>query len=243
MILDNCEHVLRDVRELVRRIASSCPSSGVLATSRERLGVRAEQVYALQPLAGDGAGVELFVDRARRRDASVSFDDADRQAIAALCVHLDGLPLAIELAAARSTVLSPRAILERVVKGWAPDGGNELLVERQQTLQRLLDWSHDLLAPTEQAVFRALGVFVGSFDLGDVEAAVGDPGLDELATAEIVWRLVDKSLVQNDRRERGEPLSAAADGPRGRRRVRTTGGRQRGHPEPARTPLPRGLPA
>ncbi len=218
LILDNCEHVLPAGRELVTRIASACPSSGVLATSRERLGVRAEQVYALQPLVHGDAAVELFIERARRRDASAVFDETDRLVIAELCAHLDGLPLAIELAAARSSVLSTSDLLARIRRGWAPTGNATYLAERQRTLVQLLDWSYQLLDPVEQAVFQTLGVFMESFGLDEVQAALGDPQLDELDIAEIVWRLVDKSLVQNDRRNGAsryrllETVRAAADG-------------------------------
>jgi predicted ATPase/class 3 adenylate cyclase len=201
LILDNCEHVLASVRDVVRRVLSACPTVGIVATSRERLDVRAEQVYVLQPLAGDDDAVSLFIDRARHRDGFLVFDDADRAVIAEICDHLDHLPLAIELAAARSNVLSPHEMLDSLRVGRSVEGPHQYVAERQQTLRRLLDWSYERLDATEQLVFRSLAAFAGSFDLRTAAVAVGDEHLAEGDVAEVVWRLVDKSLVQNERRD------------------------------------------
>jgi predicted ATPase/class 3 adenylate cyclase len=202
VILDNCEHVLDGARELARRVVAECSSAGVLATSRERLGVPGEQTYLVAPLPVVEAGVELFVERAGRRDSTLAFGPEDRATIAELCGRVDGLPLAIELAAARSNVATPREILEDLGGRLATLGAHGgSAAGRQRTMRELFDWSYDLLDRPARAVFRRVGVFVGSFELPAVAAAVGDDATDGRDVADIVWSLVDRSLIDIERRD------------------------------------------
>ena len=201
VVLDNCEHVAEGVASLVRDLLVHCPGVGVLATSRTPLGLVEEHVDRLGPLAVEtehDPGVQLFLLRAA--------GDADRfrrDDVVALCRELDGLPLAIELAAARTTAISPAEILARL-RSAAPvlrsrDPGRP---ERQRSLGRSLDWSYGLLDRPARRVYRRLSVFASSFDLAAAEqvcAGGGDGG--EVAApdvAELVWALVDASLVESD---------------------------------------------
>ncbi len=202
LLLDNCEHVLVSRRELARAVLADCPATGLLATSRERLGVAGEHTLAVTPLPLTEDCVDLFVDRAHRRDSTLRLDGDDRTVALAICRRLDGMPLAIELAAARANVLTPAEILASLDDRLASlRRRDDAVAERQRTLKALLDWSYDLLDPTEQAVFRRLAVFVGSFDLATAAAAAGhgEVGADDVT--EVVWSLVDKSLVNVERQE------------------------------------------
>ena len=194
LVLDNCEHLASEVADLVDRLLAECPGLQVLATSRAALRLSAEHVLRLNPLP-PAAAAELFRRRARRR--LPDFDLADPPTVAAveeLCRRLDGLPLAIELAASRVDVISPVELLERwswhqsVLRG-GPAGD-----PRHRSLAALIDWSYDRLPPEAQRTFESLSVFAGEFPLGDATelltrlGAVGDPGWP-LAT------LVDASMV------------------------------------------------
>jgi predicted ATPase len=202
VILDNCEHVLDGARNVTRRVLSECPSAGLLATSRERLGVPGEHAYVLSPLPVSKDCVDLFLDRARARDASVVVGDEDGALVLEICRRLDGMPLAIELAAARANVLSAHEILDGIrVRPAALGRRDDALVVRQRTLRGLIDWSYALLDPAEQSVFRRVSVFVGSFGLTTAAAAVDDEEIATEDVAEVVWSLVDKSLVHVEQRE------------------------------------------
>jgi predicted ATPase/DNA-binding CsgD family transcriptional regulator len=195
LVLDNFEQLLPAAPQL-SELLQSCPCLKLLVTSRSALRLRWEQVIPVPPLA-EVAAVELFVQRAQAADPTFDLNPSNAATIAEICVYLEGLPLAIELAAARTRVLPPRALLSRLghrldllsVPG--PDQP-----ARQRTLRAALDWSYELLTPAEQALFRRLGVFVGGFPLGAV-AEVCDPGgevgLDALLGVE---SLVDKSLIR-----------------------------------------------
>jgi predicted ATPase/class 3 adenylate cyclase len=193
LILDNCEHLAETVCARVADLLERCPEVGVLATSRTPLGLRAERVHRLDPLPCDGAdaaAVRLFRDRAA---AAVASDDP---AVVALCAELDGLPLAIELAAARTSAMSPADILERLRRSPSVLQSRDVsLPERQRTLERLLDWSYELLDPRARAVLRRLTVFAGSFDLAAAEdvSAAGDVAVDDVP--ELLLTLIDSSLV------------------------------------------------
>jgi predicted ATPase/class 3 adenylate cyclase len=193
LILDNCEHLAETVCARVADLLERCPEVGVLATSRTPLGLRAERVHRLDPLPCDGAdaaAVRLFRDRAA---ADVVADDP---AVVALCAELDGLPLAIELAAARTSAMSPADILERLRRSPSVLQSRDVsLPERQRTLERLLDWSYELLDPRARAVLRRLTVFAGSFDLAAAEdvSAAGDVAVDDVP--ELLLTLIDSSLV------------------------------------------------
>lgn len=198
LVLDNCEHVLDDAAEVVAALVDGCPDLVVLTTSRARLGVDGEQVLPLGPLDPARAGAELF--RARATAADPSFDlHGSRATVEEICNRLDGVPLAIELAAARARTMSPSEILGRL------DDALRLLasdrrsgVEHHRTLRLAIEWSYDLLTPTEQQVLHRLSPFVGHFDLGAAEAVVASDDLDALDVDDTVGRLVEQSLVLVD---------------------------------------------
>jgi len=184
LLLDNLEQIL-DAAPIVTDLLSGTTGVKVLATSREPLRVGAEQRYAVEPLP-EGDAVTLFVERARAVDAA--FEPSP--AVAAICRRLDGLPLALELAAARISLLGPEELLERLELALPLlTGGARDAPERQRTLRATIEWSHQLLNGEEQRLFAVLAVFASSFDLG-AALDVCDSGLDALQS------LVDKSLVR-----------------------------------------------
>jgi predicted ATPase len=168
----------------------------VLATSREPLGVEGETVWRLGPLE-DAAATQLFVERARAQRAD--FDTSDEATLGRLCQALDNLPLALELAAARVSLLTPGEILERLHERFEllKRVGGRGLTPRQQTLRATVEWSYALLEPREQQLFRRLSVFAGPFDVAGANAMGGADTLDALG------RLVDKSLVIAQAAQRG----------------------------------------
>ncbi len=202
LIVDNCEHLIDDCAEFAERFLARPGTSVMLATSRERLEIDGEQVVVLPPLAtsdGSSAAVELFVERATALDASLVLSDEDRSAAVELCQRLDGMPLAIELAAARSTVLTPAEMLVGIEDRFALLGGGRRR-QRQRTLEATLDWSYDLLDNEEQTLLRSLGAFRGTFDL-DAVATVGD--LTRVAAVDLMDSLVAKSLVIHENADGG----------------------------------------
>ena len=201
LVVDNCEHVLAEVAPVVARVAVGCPGVTVVATSRERLGVAGEHVWRVPPLGAgeDGsppaelqhsAGVQLFIQRAQAVNHELEFSPEVVEQVAAICRRLDGLPLAIELAAARCTSLSP-AELQRRLDEVLPllTKGDRTAAERHQTLRAAIEWSDALLEDDERAAFRRLSVFQGSFDLDMADALLGGPSFD------VVDRLVERSMV------------------------------------------------
>jgi predicted ATPase len=188
LLLDNLEQIVTAAPEIAR-IVERCPELRIVTTSRTPLRIDAEREYPLAPLETDSA-VVLFVER-----AGTAAESPDSEAtVAAICQRLDGLPLALELAAARLRLLSPDALLERLDHALdVLTSGRRDAHERQQTLRATIDWSHSLLSEQEQRLFRRMAVFAGGCTLADVEAVCADPGatcLDELES------LVDKALVQ-----------------------------------------------
>jgi non-specific serine/threonine protein kinase len=202
LVLDNCEHVIDTAAALVAALLTSCVGVRILATSREPLDVNGETVWRLDPLGSEDSH-RVFVERARERRLDfVPGADTDA-AITRLCERLDGLPLAIELAAARVSVMSPEEILSGLEARLGVLGGaGRLAPAHHRTVRAAVEWSYDLLDGAEQEGFRALAVFVGSFD-GDAAAALG-PAL----SFDVLARLVDKSLV------------TVMESPRGRTRYR-----------------------
>jgi len=202
VVFDNCEHLLDTVPSLIKAVGAGCAAVAVLATSREPLGVAGERVWPVRSLDPETDGVELFIDRASAADAT--FTPGDRAVLVELCRHLDGIPLAIELAAARVRVMSPAEILERLgdrlrlLRGGARGG-----LDRHRTLATTLDWSYGLLSPTERALLDRLAVFAGSFDLAAVEAVCTDDVVDALDVVDLVSSLVDKSMVVAERSSTG----------------------------------------
>jgi predicted ATPase/class 3 adenylate cyclase len=209
VLLDNLEQVIRAAPEIAGLLGAA-PGLDVLATSREPLSIAGEHVYHVPPLdlppepgvptARDLAAneaVELFMERARAARADFALSDANAPAIAAICRRLDGLPLAIELAAARINVLSANQIVDRLdhrLKLLATDRRD--LPERQRTLRGAIDWSYDLLARSEQAFFRRLSVFSGGADLDAISAVVDPEGALGADALELASALVDRSLLR-----------------------------------------------
>ncbi|WP_412077304.1 BTAD domain-containing putative transcriptional regulator [Streptomyces xanthophaeus] len=204
LLLDNCEHVIGAAAELAERLLTHCPGVQILATSREPLGVPGETVRPLEPLPPDPAR-QLFADRGA--SARRGFTPAEAPAaVAEICARLDGLPLAIELAAARLRLLTPRQIADRLDDRFRLlTSGARTVLPRQQTLRAVVDWSWDLLDEAERTVLRRLSVFAGGCDLGAAEAVCADPSYD---VADILGSLVDKSLVL------AEPAAEPGDGMR-----------------------------
>ncbi|WP_037837551.1 BTAD domain-containing putative transcriptional regulator [Streptomyces sp. NRRL F-5650] len=192
LVLDNCEHVIGAAARLAETLLTRCPGLTVLATSREPLGVPGESVRPVEPLAPDQAR-RLFAARASavRPDAGAVL--RDEEAVAEICRRLDGLPLAIELAAARLRLLTPREIADRLDDRFRLlTSGSRTVMPRQQTLRAVVDWSWDLLDDAERTMLRELSVFAGGWDLAAAEAVGTGPA------AELVGALVDKSLVVAD---------------------------------------------
>ncbi|MEV6412651.1 LuxR C-terminal-related transcriptional regulator [Kribbella sp. NPDC051718] len=192
LVLDNCEHVIAEVGELVARILRLCPHVTILATSRERLAVPGERLVQVLPLGDEAA--RLFLDRARATDPGLVAEPA---AVEQLCVALDGMPLAIELVAARTASLGVDGVgaalddlLRLISGGRGPD-------QRHHSLGDVIGWSLELLDDEERLLFRRLGVFVGGFDLAAVVAL--DPEYGVGAVADLIGRLVDRSLVVHRR--------------------------------------------
>jgi predicted ATPase len=214
LLLDNCEHVLDETTDLVAALLSACPALQVLATSRAPLRLTLEQVLPVEslPLPRETApftevkqseAVRLFSQRARATHPAFALTESNAAAVAALCNQLDGLPLAIELAAARIKVLSPAAMLAQMDTRLAllRRGGRDLPA-RQQTMEAAIAWSYGLLTPDVQALFRRLAVFAGGFTLEAAQAVA--PGSSEDNT---VWHgvevLIEQSLVRSEQSEDG----------------------------------------
>jgi predicted ATPase/class 3 adenylate cyclase len=208
LLLDNVEQVIAAAPDLAW-LFERCPALRVVITSRTPLRIAAEREFTLAPLGVPPTSealstdslltypaVALFVERASRTTGRLELTEEDARAVAGICRRLDGLPLALELAAARLRLLSPRALLERLDHALdVLTSGPRDSPERQQTLRATIDWSHSLLTEREQRLFRRLAVFAGGFTVDDVEAVCADPGessLDELES------LLDKTLVQID---------------------------------------------
>jgi predicted ATPase/DNA-binding CsgD family transcriptional regulator len=210
LLLDNCEHVLAETAGLVGALLGQCPALQILATSRAPLRVRGEQLLPIEPLPLPTPGehsqaalegneaVRLFVARTREVRPNFGLDDRNAAAVAALCRRLDGLPLAIELAAARSAMFSPQELLAQM-EAQIPilTYGARDLPERQQTIAATIAWSYDLLDPGAQALFRRLAVFAGGFTLTAAQAMAGDgPGGGE-GIVHLMERLIEQSLVRS----------------------------------------------
>jgi predicted ATPase/DNA-binding CsgD family transcriptional regulator len=208
LVLDNCEHLVEDAADLTVRMLQTCPSLTVLATSRETLGVQGEQVFRAQGLRVPSSrpertddfeadAVVLFMDRARSADPSFSLDPSEAGMVTRLCRRLDGLPLAIELAAARVSFLGVADLVRRLDE----DPGSlrhpsRSAPRRHRTLQDTLEWSHQLLSDDEQVLFRRLAAFHGSFSLLAAETVCAGGEIGRHDVVDLLSGLVDKSLVQ-----------------------------------------------
>ena len=213
LILDNCEHVLDDAAPLVERLLRGGPAVRVLATSRELLGAVGERTFPVSPLSmperDDIApeslaryeSVRLFVDRATRAQPQFALTASNAPAVARVCRSLDGMPLALELAAARVRALPVEKIAERLGDRFRIlTSGARTADRRQQTLRGLIDWSYDLLHPPERALLRGLSTFAGGWDLEAAEAVplAASPTIEPWETLDLLQSLVDKSLVIYD---------------------------------------------
>lgn len=193
LLLDNCEHVVGAAAALAERLLESCPGVTVLATSREPLGVPGELVRPVDPLP-DPMALRLLAERGAAARPGFRTED-DPEAAAEICHRLDGLPLAIELAAARLRMLTPRQIADRLDDRFRLlTSGSRTVLPRQQTLRAVVDWSWDLLDDAERAVLPRLSVFAGGCDLAAAEAVCAEPDAD-LDVADVLGSLIDKSLV------------------------------------------------
>jgi predicted ATPase/DNA-binding CsgD family transcriptional regulator len=212
LILDNCEHVIEACAGLAEALLRSCEGLGILATSREALGIAGEGIWPVPPLAlpdprrfsevgvlSQYESVCLFADRATAVDPAFTITERNAGAVAQICYRLDGSPLAIEFAAARTKVLSVEQIAGRLDDRFALlTGGGRTALARQRTLRATMDWSHELLAQAERVTFRRLSVFAGGFTLEAAETvcAVGSgEDFEKGEVLDLLSRLVDKSLV------------------------------------------------
>jgi len=201
LVVDNCEHVIDGAAELIEVVAERCPQVRVLATSREPLAVGGEQLVTLGPL-DTASGVELFTQRARAAGAAIDVA-ADRDHVAELCRRLDGVPLAIELAAARTPALTPAELLARVDDSLRLlTGGRRTSGGRQRTLRAAIRWSYDLLSEPEQTLLQRLSAFTGLFTLRAAETVAADVDADAvdepLPVDALLGRLVERSMVLVD---------------------------------------------
>jgi predicted ATPase/class 3 adenylate cyclase len=212
LIMDNCEHVCADAAALVDMMIVSCPGVSVLATSRQAVEVEGEVTWRVPPMslpAEIGAtgiegltgseAVQLFAERASRARPGFCLDDRNHEAVARICRSLDGIPLAIELAAARVRVLTPAQIADGLRERFRLlTGSVRTAMPRQQTLEASLDWSYSLLTELERVVFGRLGVFAGSLDLDAATAVCAGSEIDPWHVLDLITLLVDKSLVSVD---------------------------------------------
>ncbi len=198
VVLDNCEHLLDACAELVVALLGA-PGLSVLATSREPIGVSGEATWRVPSLSVADEAIELFADRARRARPDFAVTDPTASVVTEICRRLDGIPLAIELAAARVRALSLAEILDSLHDRFRLlTGGARTAVRRQQTLRASVDWSHALLTQPERVLFRRLAVFLGGFDLGAARAVAGHDEVQRFQVLDLLTLLVDKSLVVAD---------------------------------------------
>ena len=215
LILDNCEHVIKASAKMAAAILKAAPHVRLLASSREPLRAPGEQCFPVLPLPvparGDGlealarsTAVRLFVDRAQLHKPAFALNEREAPAVAELVARLEGIPLALELAAARIRSLSVADINARLEDRYKLlTGGSRVLQERQQTLRALVDWSYELLEPAEQTLLDRLAVFVSGFDLAAAEAVCGAEPLAAEDVLDLLGSLVDKSLVMLEERDEG----------------------------------------
>ena len=224
LVLDNCEHLVDACARLAEAVLRAAPDVCILASSREPLNIAGEQTHILPPLALPESGsdaeitarseaVQLFVERARLRHPDFSVTDQNSNVVAQLCARLDGIPLALELAAARVAVMSVDKIAARLGDRFRLlTGGSRTALPRQQTLRALIDWSYDLLGNAEKVLFARLSVFAGGWTLDAAENVGADPDIARDDVLDLLTGLVQKSLVVPDRQgERFRMLESLRD--------------------------------
>ncbi|MBO0703420.1 MAG: LuxR family transcriptional regulator, partial [Candidatus Dormibacteraeota bacterium] len=209
LVVDNCEHLLDAAAELLTEVLQGAPGVRVIATSREALSVAGEHLVAVPPLdlpavdplppldqLAQNEAVRLFSERAAAASGNFELTESNRASVIDLCRRLDGLPLAIELAAVRTRVLSPEQILARLTDRFGLlTGGVRAALPRHQTLRTTIEWSHDLLSAAERVLLRRLCAFAGRFDLEDMESVCAFDGIDRAQALDVLSSLVDRSLV------------------------------------------------
>jgi predicted ATPase/class 3 adenylate cyclase len=216
LLLDNCEHVIDAVAQLVEAVLAVAPKVRVVTSSQEPLGIAGEQVFRLPSLAlPEGSAlsaetalqsgaVQLFVERARAADPRFLLDDRNASTVAAICRRLDGIALAIEMAAARVQMLGVDKLAEKLDERFRVlTGGRRTALPRQQTLRATLDWSHGLLSDAERRVLRRASIFSGGFTLDAASAVIADESIDEFEVIDQLSHLVARSLVVADDTESG----------------------------------------
>ncbi len=196
VLVDNCEHLADASASIGAALLGACPGVTLLATSREPIRAAGEFTWQVPSLSLDNEAVELFADRARHSRPEFVVTDENATTVTEICQRLDGMPLAIELAAARIRALSLAEIVDSLHDRFRLlTGGARTAVRRQQTLRASVDWSHALLSEPEQVLFRRLAVFLGGFDLGAAHAVSGDENVERYQVLDMLTLLVDKSLV------------------------------------------------
>ncbi len=196
VVIDNCEHVLAAAADAVERIVNGCPKVVVLVTSREPLMIRGERMVPVPSLSPQEAE-RLFVERACDEAPDLVIDDEQARAVAELCQRLDGLPLALELAASRVRAFSPVELVTNLEERFRMlVGGRRSRMERHQTMRGTLDWSYDLCSEVEKAVFDRLSVFPAGFDLAGARAVASGDAVTEFDVVDVVPQLLDRSLLQ-----------------------------------------------
>ena len=215
LVLDNCEHLIGETSNVAAAILRACDGVTILATSREHLNIGGEALYRMPSLAvpevhvdltADDAlsygAIQLFVTRAQAVSARFRLTDEGVPVVAAICRRLDGIPLAVELAAARVNVLAPKQLAQRLDERFRLlTGGDRAALPRHQTMRATIDWSYDFLSPDERRVFRILSIFAGTFALETAAAVSAGCGLDEFDVLSIVTSLADKSLLNAEHAE------------------------------------------
>ena len=227
LVLDNCEQIISAAADLCRELLTACPNLRVLATSRERLGVSGEALYRVPSLslpdedatveeANRHDAVRLFVERSQLASSDFALTPDNVAAVVSICRHLDGIPLALELAAARTRSLSPAQILDRLGERFRLlTAADRNAKGRQQTLLSTIEWSHDLLSERERLLYRRLGVFAASFSLSSAEQICSGEEIDEYDVTDLLMALVDKSMVTTDSaRARHDQIHPARDASR-----------------------------
>src|SRR5262245_8847457 len=213
VVLDNCEHLLEACAETAEPLLQACPRVAVLATSRAPLGVAGETEWRVPPLSlpgekgaldEDSDAMELFVERASKVSPGFALSDENVASVARLCCDLDGIPLAIELAAARLRMMTTEQISNELSDRFRLlAGGPRTALERHQTLRASVDWSYELLTAEERVLLRRLAVFAGGFTLEAVEQVCSSEGLERDRLLDLLGSLLDQSLVIADERDRG----------------------------------------
>lgn len=216
LLLDNCEHVLNACARLADTLLRQCPGVALLVTSREALNIPGEMAYRVPSLAlpelqttqtpetlNRYAAARLFIERARSHQPAFQVSATNASALASLCVHLDGIPLALELAAARVKSLAVEEIAGRLDQRFRLlTGGSRTALPRHQTLRSLIDWSYDLLTPSEKTLLQRLSVFAGGWPLDAAEKICSGERLEDWEVLDALTSLVDKSLVSVEEQER-----------------------------------------